>query len=142
MTIQQLSLFLENKPQQLRVPIHVLAEANINILAMSLADTQEFGVLRLIVRDVAQARAVLERAGCVVNVSEVMAIKVPDHPGGLDTVMATLEQAGLNIEYVYSFSSQCAGTAVLAFRFEDPQRARQALETHHVDVVSRLDDFA
>jgi len=141
MTIHQLSLFLENKPRHLRVPIRALAEARINILAMSLADTKDFGVLRLIVKDWAHARDVLEAAGCVVNISEVIAVEVPDRPGGLDAVMAVLEQAGLDVEYIYSFTSQRKGKAVLVLRFEEPRRACQLLEACRIGVVTCLDDF-
>src|SRR5512137_283890 len=100
MKLVQLSLFLENRPGQLKTPCQVLGRAGIDILSMSLADTQQFGILRLIVEDWQKAKAVLEEAGCVVNVSEVLAVEVPDRPGGLGGVLDAFDQAGLSIEYV------------------------------------------
>ena len=122
MKIQQLSLFLENKPQHLRVPTKALADAGINILTMSIADTKDFGILRLIVQDVDKAKAALEKAGCVVKVSEVVGIEVPDRPGGLDELLATIEAADLNIEYVYSFTARRGDKAVLVFDSASPTR--------------------
>ena len=95
MKIRQLSLFLENRSGQLRIPCQVLGEAGIDILTMSLADTQQFGILRLIVKDWEKAKRVLEAAGFVVNVTDVLAIDVPDRPGGLASVLESFEKAGL-----------------------------------------------
>src|SRR5690606_18352757 len=83
MKLKQLSLFVENRPGQMKTPFKALAEAGVNILTLSLADTQQFGILRLIVQDWERAKRVLEQAGCVVNVTEVVAIEVEDRPGGL-----------------------------------------------------------
>ena len=138
MKIQQLSLFLENKPRHLRVPTKALADAGINILTMSIADTKEFGILRLIVQDWAKAKAALEKAGCVVKVSEVVAIEVPDRPGGLDGLLAAIESADLNIEYVYSFTAQRGDKAVLVFRFSEPDKAIEALQSKGVSIVTEL----
>src|SRR5574340_1674345 len=93
MKLRQPSLFLENRPGQLRAPCKVLGDAGIDILTMSLADTQQFGILRLLVKDPDRARQVLEAAGVVVNLTDVLALDVPDHPGGLAEVLEAFEQA-------------------------------------------------
>lgn len=139
MKIHQLSLFLENKPRHLRVPTGVLARAKINILTLSIAETKDFGILRLIVQDWEKAKAVLEQAGCVVKVNEVIAIEVPDRPGGLDGVLAAIEEADLNIEYVYSFTARRGDRAVLVFRFAEPDKAIAVLQAKGVSLVTSLD---
>ncbi len=139
MKLNQLSVFLENKPGRLTVPCKVLAEAGVNILTLSLADTQQFGILRLIVRDWQKAKALLEKAGCVVRVSEVVAIEVPDRPGGLEKVLEVIEQLGINVEYMYAFTFRTEDKAVLVFRFEDPDAAVKALQSRGVNVVGSVE---
>ncbi len=138
MKIRQLSLFLENRPGQLRVPCKVLGDAGIDILTMSLADTQQFGILRLIVRDWERAKKVLEQAGIVVNVTEVLAVDVPDRPGGLASVLEAFEKAALGIEYMYAFAAgrERGKHATLVFRLEDPDKAAKALVAHGVKLVA------
>jgi hypothetical protein len=104
MKLHQLSLFLENTPGALKVPCRLLAAAGINLLTLNLADTAEYGILRLIVKDWEGARQVLTDAGCVVNVSEVIAIDVPDRPGGLADILDVLDSENLGIAYVYAFT--------------------------------------
>src|SRR5512140_3903737 len=104
MKIRQLSLFLENRPGQLRLPCRILGDAGIQVLTMSLADTQQFGILRLVVRDWEKAKKTLEAQGVVVNVTEVLAVDVPDRPGGLAEVLEGFEKADLGIDYMYPFS--------------------------------------
>jgi hypothetical protein len=142
MKIHQLSLFIENKPQQLRSPIHLLAEAGVNILTLSLADTQQFGILRLIVQDWQKAKDVLEKGGCVVNVTEVVALEVPDQPGGLDNILSVVEEAGLNIEYTYSFTFRRGNRAVLVFRFEDMDGAIKALQAKGISPVTNVEIYS
>ncbi len=144
MKIRQLSLFLENRPGQLRVPAKVLGDAGVDILTMSLADTQQFGILRLIVKDWEKAKRVLEGAGIVVNVTEVLAVDVPDRPGGLATVLESFEKAQLGIEYMYAFaaSRERGKNATLVFRLEDPDRAAKLLLSHGVKLVSSDELFA
>jgi hypothetical protein len=135
MKISQLSVFLENKPGRLSEPCKVLAEAGINILTLSLADTQQFGILRLIVKDWEKAKAELEKAGCVVNVTEVVAIEVEDRPGGLEDVLALLEKEGINVEYMYAFTFRSEDKAIILFRFEDPDKAVQMLKNSAVNIL-------
>ena len=128
MKLQQLSLFIENRPGHLGAPLEALAAEGINLVTLSLADTAQFGILRLIVRDWQRAKQVLERAGCVVNLTEVVAVDVVDRPGGLAEILKVLEGAGLNVEYLYAFALRREGKSVLVLRFEDPDRAIQILD--------------
>jgi hypothetical protein len=141
MKLHQLSLFIENKPRQLRSPIRLLAEAGVNILTLSLADTQQFGILRLIVQDWQKAKAVLEKGGCVVNITEVVALEVPDRPGGLDEILAVVEENSLNIEYTYSFTFRRGNRAVLVFRFEDADAAVKVLQSRGFNPVNSVEIY-
>jgi hypothetical protein len=139
MKINQLSLFLENKPGHLRTVCRALADAGVNILTLSLADTQQFGILRLIIREWEKARKVLEDAGSVVNVTEVVATEVEDRPGGLAAVLEVIDAAGLNIEYMYAFTFRRGDKAVLVFRFDDPDGAVKALQDSGVNVIGDVE---
>ena len=139
MKIPQLSMFMENKPGRLSDPCRRLAEAGINIVTLSLADTQQFGILRLIVRDWEKAREVLARAGCVVTVTEVVATEVEDKPGGLATILEVIEKAGLNIEYMYAFTFRSGDKAVLVFRFNDADAAIQVLQDNGINVIGGVE---
>jgi hypothetical protein len=135
MKLKQLSIFLENKPGRLSHPCRILADADVNLLTLCLADTEQFGILRLIVEDWQTARDALEKAGCVVNVTEVLAIEIPDRPGGLVGVLSILEPNQLNIEYMYAFTLKSAKNAVMIVRFEDPDRAMALLTANGVSVL-------
>lgn len=139
MKTPQLSVFLENKPGRLSEPCNLLAEAGINIVTLSLADTQQFGILRLIVRDWEKAKAVLEEAGCVVNVTEVVATEVADRPGGLAEVLAIIEASAVNIEYMYAFVFGKGDKAVLVFRFDNPDAAIELLQSKGINVVGSVE---
>lgn len=139
MKIHQLSLFLENKPGRLSEPCRVLADAGINILTLSLADTQQFGIMRLIVRDWVKAKEVLEQAGFVVNVTEVVATEVADRPGGLANVLSIMEEGGINIEYMYAFTFRSEDKAVLVFRFDNPDGAIDLLKAKNINVVGGVE---
>ena len=139
MKIKQLSLFLENKPGHMESVCGALADAGVNILTLSLADTQQFGILRLIVRDWEHAKDVLEKAGSIVNVTEVVATEVEDRPGGLAKVLRIIDAAGLNIEYMYAFTFRSGDRAVLVFRFDDPDAAVQALQDKGVNVIGDVE---
>jgi hypothetical protein len=139
MKIKQLSLFMENQSGKLRFPCKVLADAGIDILTLSLADTQQFGILRLIVDDWEKAKKALETAGCVVKVTEVVAVEVKDRPGGLAEILEILEGAQINIEYMYAFTFGKGDRAVLIFRFEDSNSAISVLESKGVNLVAQAD---
>ena len=135
MKLPQLSVFLENRPGSLMEPLKVLADANINLVSISLADTEQFGILRLVLKDWEFAKSVLEKDGWVVNVSDVVAVDVDDQPGGLAKMLAILAEAGINIEYMYAFALRRNVKAVLLFRFEDPDAAIEALEKAGIGVI-------
>jgi len=139
MRIPQLSLFVENRPGHMIAPCRLLAEAGINIVTLSLADTGQFGILRLIVREWKRAREVLEAAGWVVAVTEVLAVEVADRPGGLVELLGLFETAGLNIEYMYAFTARLGNRAVLVFRLSDLDAAITALTRAGINPVSPID---
>ena len=127
MRIRQISIFLENKPGQLSTICRALADAKVNIVTLSLADTADFGIVRMIVDDHEKAKVVLTEKGHVVNVREVIGVCVPDRPGGMAEVMQSLDAAGANIEYSYAFAFHRGEKAVLVFCFDDNAKAEAAL---------------
>ena len=127
MQIRQMSRLLANEPGQLSAICRALADANINIATLSLADTSDFGIVRMIVDDHEKAKRILTERGHIVNVREVVAVCVPDRPGGMAEVMSVLDAVGANIEYSYAFSFHKAEKAVLVFRFTDNEKAAAAL---------------
>lgn len=141
MKLKQLSLFLENKPGALSRPVNLLAKARINILTLSLADTQQFGILRLVVKDWEKAKGLLEKDGMVVRVTDLVAVEVPDEPGGLARILAAAEKAGINVEYMYGFTLRHEGKGALAFRFDDPDRALEALKKSGINAVGSVELF-
>lgn len=138
MKIPQLSLFIENKPGRLVAPCRLLAEAGINVVTLSLADTEQFGILRLIVREWQRAKEVLEEAGLVVAVTDVLAIEVVDRPGGLVELLGLFEEAGINVEYMYAFTARLGNRAMLLFRFDDLDAAISALTHAGINPVSPI----
>ncbi len=139
MKLKQLSVFLENRPGRVGRPCKALADAGIDILTLCLADTEKFGILRLVVQDWERAKDVLEKAGCVVNVTDMLALEVPDHPGGMQGVLDILEPNNINIEYMYAFTLKRGGNAVMIVRFEDPDRALALLQKNGVNVLTAVD---
>jgi hypothetical protein len=119
----------------------VLADAGIDIVTTSLVDTKEFGILRLIVADPAAAENALVAAGFAVNQVDVLAVEVPDQPGGMAGVLDILDRAGVNVEYAYAFTEARHGMAVLVFRFADPDAAARALLAARVKVFAPVDLF-
>ncbi len=142
MKIHQLSLFLENQPGQLIEPCRVLARAAIDVRTLSLADTEQFGILRLIVSDWQNAAAILEQAGYAVNITEVVAIEVADRPGGLAEIMNALEAGDVNVEYMYAFPFGRGNRAVLIFRFDRPDAAIERLKAAGINVVDAVDVYS
>jgi hypothetical protein len=137
MKLQQLSLFLENRPGQLREPCEALAAAGIDLLTMSLADTSNFGILRFIVRDPEAAKKVLEAAGMIVRMTEVVPVEVDNRPGGLARALVAIEDAGLGVEYMYDFGAASrGGKAAIVFRFEKPDLALAALSAAGIRVLA------
>ena len=137
MKITQLSVFAENKPGHIVAPCRLLADLGIDIRALSLADTQKFGILRMIVSDWKAAKKSLEQGGFLVKATEVLAIEVPDTPGGLAQVLGALENTDVNIEYMYAFPFGRDGKAVLIFRFDNPDAAIQCLQSAGISLIGR-----
>lgn len=142
MKIQQISLFLENKPGHLGAICRSLADADISILTLSLADTQQFGILRLIIQDWERATEVLEKAGFVVHVNEVVATEVEDRPGGVAKVLDALEAGKVNIEYMYAFTFRRNNRAIIVFRFDDPDEAIACLRDRDINVLDSVALYA
>ena len=136
MKIKQLSIFLENKPGRLREACGILAENNINLITLSLADTEQFGILRLIVNDSETAKTVLEKKGFVSKITEVIAVEVQDEPGGLRDILQVEEDAGISVEYMYAFTIKSGEKAVLLFRFDDMDKAIGALTAADFTVLN------
>jgi hypothetical protein len=135
MKIQQLSLFAENKPGHIAAPIRLLAREDIDIRSLYLADTQQYGILRMIVSDWEKAAAILQSQGFTVKVTEVLAVEVADRPGGLADILEDLDGTGINIEYMYAFPNACDNRAILIFRFSDPDAAIARLQTAGVNLL-------
>ncbi len=127
MKVEQISIFIENKSGRLAEITRILGDAGINIRALSLADTSDFGILRLIVDNVETAKAVLKEKGFTVSKTEVVAVEVPDRPGGLSSLLQTLDANQINVEYMYAFVERCGGNAVIIFRFDETDKAIGAL---------------
>jgi hypothetical protein len=140
MKVEQISIFIENKSGRLAEITRILGEASINIRALSLADTSDFGILRLIVNDGAQATVVLKEHGFTVSKTEVVAVEVPDRPGGLSAILQTLDRETINVEYMYAYVERCGGNAVIIFRFDETDKAIAVLQAHNFSMLegSRL----
>ncbi len=142
MKVEQISVFLENKPGALAEVTRVLGESGVNIRALSLADTKDFGILRLIVNDNEKAKEVLVRKGLTVRKTEVVAIEVPDRPGGLADIMKLLEEAGINVEYLYAFVQRSGQNAIIIFRFDETDRAIAVLSEKKVRILQGKEVYA
>lgn len=142
MKLTQLSVFLENRPGHLSRVCQVLAEAGINIVTMTLADTREFGILRLIIREWKLAKEVLEAADFVVNTSDVMAIEVADEPGGLEKILKVAETSGLSVEYMYAFVCKAKKNAMIVIRFDNLYCASATLAAAGIGILSAAEFYA
>jgi len=140
-SIKQISIFLENKQGRLAEVTRTLGENNIDIRALSLADTTDFGVLRLIVSNPERARQVLNENGFAVSINDVIAIEVEDKPGGLAKVLAILDRKGISIEYMYAFVNSKPNTAMVIFRVEEPAKALEILKSEDININSPDDVY-
>lgn len=136
MKIKQVSVFLENKVGHLRMITEELKKANLNIRAISLADSETFGVLRMVVEDPDEACRALRAAGHAVKETEVVAVEVPDKPGGLSDLLKTLEDCGVNIEYMYAVLEKKSDNAVIILRVEEIDSVIAKLEKQNVKLLS------
>ncbi|HBI27405.1 MAG: ACT domain-containing protein [Syntrophaceticus sp.] len=136
MPVKQITVFLENKCGRLANVAEVIGDEGINIRAFSVADTTDFGILRLIVSDPERTYEVLHRAQFAVRMTDVIAAQIPDHPGGLAQVLALMDEAGINIEYMYAFVAQVSGDALVVFRVENTKVAEQLMLGKGIKVLS------
>ncbi len=139
MKVEQIAVFLENKSGRLSEITSILADNSVNIRSLSLADTADFGILRLIVDKVEIAENALKADGFTVGRTQVVAVEVPDEVGGLASVLKIIEIAAINIEYMYAFVNKSGENAVMIFRFEDTNEAVQALRNKGVTILSRAE---
>lgn len=136
MRVEQISVFLENKAGRLAEVTRILSEAGVNIRALSLADTSDFGILRLIVNDNEKAKEALKANGFTVGKTDVVAVEVEDRPGGLSKILDILRKAGINVEYMYAFVQQSGNNAVIIFRFDNLDEAVRVLMENGVTVIN------
>lgn len=136
MFAEQISVFIENKEGRLAEVTAILRDAGVNIRALSLADTTDFGVLRLIVNDNDSAESALKKEGFTVGKTQVLAVEVKDEPGGLNTILDPLWQNEVNVEYMYAFANPQHKNAIMIFRFDDPQKALELFAQRDIRVIS------
>jgi hypothetical protein len=135
MRVEQISVFLENRAGRLAEITRVLGEAGVSIRALSLADTSDFGILRLIVNDNDKAKAVLKEKGFTVGKTSVVAVEVEDRPGGLNRILEILSQEDINVEYMYAFVQHTGENAVIIFRFDEIDAAVKLLLDNDIKVL-------
>lgn len=135
MKTEQLSVFLENKAGRFADVTATLAANDINIRALSLADTSDFGILRLIVSDHRKAAAELIKIGVTIGVTSVVAVEIPDRPGGLDSVLQPISRAGVNVEYLYACLSPDPAKPVMIFRFDKIDEAIRVLRENNFTLL-------
>lgn len=136
MRAEQISIFLENKAGRLAEVTSILAEADVNIRALAIADTSDFGVLRLIVNDNQRAVEALRNRGFTVGKTDVVAEEVEDRPGGLYRILDLLYKAEINVEYMYAFVTQSGSNAIMIFRFDNIDEAVKLLKENNVTVIN------
>jgi len=139
MLAEQISIFIENKEGRLAEVTAILRDADVNIRALSLADTTDFGVLRLIVNDNEKAEQALRKEGFTVGRTKVLAVEVSDEPGGLNKVLDPLWMQNVNVEYMYAFANPQCRNAIMVFRFDDHDKALEILEKHQIKVITTED---
>ena len=135
MTLEQLSVFVQNRTGQLDAATRALRNADVNIRAMSLADTADFGVLRLVVDNASAGREALQKAGFTVGSTPVLAIQLEDRPGSLETVLEVFLSKNINVEYLYGYTQQPSQTATLIFRLDRMDEAADLLAARGFHVL-------
>ena len=138
MILNQISVFLENRAGELAKITRLLSENGIDLRALNIAETSDYGIIRFISDDQRKAAAVLSAADYVLSVTPVSAVAVPDRPGGLSGLLALTAEEGLNVDYMYSVFSESAGKAVMILRVEDPEKLEDLLASHP---EHRMDEF-
>ncbi|MBQ7206786.1 MAG: hypothetical protein IJS01_03205 [Lentisphaeria bacterium] len=141
-TVKQLSLFVENTPGSISKVCRVLKENDLSISTLSLADTSEFGILRLLIKESDAAAKALTAAGFVVKSADVLALTVPNRAGGLSEIFDILDKHDLSVEYMYAFTAGNSEKAVIVFRFEDPALALEKISGEKVELIGPEELFA
>ena len=139
MAVKQISVFIENKEGRIKKAINTLAEENINIRALSIADTAKYGILRLIVSDNEKAIEALEKDGFIVKENDVIIVAIPDKPNGLNSTLAIFDDKGINLEYLYAFVSSKTDEAIVVMRLENMEQAIEALENSSAKLLTEDD---
>lgn len=139
MTIKQISVFLENKPNAMAKFVEVLSNNSIDMRALSLAEASDFGIVRVIVDDVYNAMQVLKGEGYICSATKVLAVAIPNHPGGLTQVIQCLGNSGINVEYMYAFTTSQKDLAYMIFRVADNEKAIQILTKNDVKLICQDD---
>ena len=134
--VKQSSVFLQNKSGRIAGITRALSEAGIDLRALSIADTTDFGILRMLVSDVEGAKQTLKKENCIVSVNEVVVVAVPDEPGGLARILTWMAQECIDIEYMYSLIERSAEEAYMVFRVSDEPKLLQMLERHDLHSVT------
>ncbi len=137
MNIRQISIFLENRKGRLAEVTDVLARERINIRALSLADTADFGVLRIIVNDPQRCLKVLQENRIIAQATDVLAVEIEDQPGGLHRMLEACDRNGLNIEYMYAFVGKKEGNAIVIFKIDEVERAIEVLTADGIPLLPR-----
>lgn len=139
MTVKQISVFLENVPGTLVGLTEILSQNKIDLRAMSMAETKEYGILRMIVSDIFKTSNILKEEGYVHSLTPVLAVAIPDEPGGLNHVLQVLAGRGINVDYMYAFLGGKSGGAYVIIRVEDVTSAAQALQSKGIRLVKQED---
>ena len=135
MLVKQVSIFVENKEGKIADVLNILAKENINISALSLADTTNFGILRLIVDDPKKAKNILQMEDMIVKINEILAVGINDEPGGLAKVLSILAKANVQIEYMYAFTGHNKDFATVVFKTNDLEKAYDCLKINNIPLV-------
>ncbi len=142
MLAEQISIFLENKAGRLAEVTRTLSEAGVSIRALSLADTSDFGILRIIVAECEKAKAALEEKGFTIGSTGVVAVEVDDKPGGLHKILELFAKNSINVEYMYAFVQRDTSNATMIFRFDNSEKAIEVLQEHNIPIVSEARLYA
>ena len=134
--VQQISVFLQNKSGKIAAVVRALSESGVDIRALSIADTTDFGILRMLVSDISAAKAALAEQNCILSVNEVAVIAVPDAPGGLSRVLSLMAQESIDIEYMYSLIERGVDVAYMVFRVSDEARLLEVLSANSLETVT------
>ncbi len=139
MNVTQLSVFIENKPGHLQAILSILAQENINIKTLTIAETSDFGILRMIVNEPEKGASMLRKNSFTCSTTDVLALEIEDTPGSLLQAIETFSRRKLNIEYMYAFTDKRDEKAIMIFRFDDIEAAKKALLEEGYNIVKNID---